>query len=122
MNQKRPVRRPVLREAELQPELAPLRRRGLLRGTLSLGALSLLTGCDLATHSGVDAALEAMLRFDDRIQAALFSRDRLVETYPASAITTPFRFNAFYPEWQVQTGDPTAWRFAVSGLVADKTP
>ncbi|HVE23367.1 MAG TPA: molybdopterin-dependent oxidoreductase, partial [Acidocella sp.] len=122
MNRKRPVLRPAISSAALQPELAPLRRRGLLRGTLSLGALSLLTGCDLSTHSGVDAALEAMLRFDDRVQAALFSRARLAETYPASAITTPYRFNAFYPEWEVQTVDATAWRLGVSGLVADKTP
>jgi DMSO/TMAO reductase YedYZ molybdopterin-dependent catalytic subunit len=122
MNRKRPVLRPAISSAALQPELAPLRRRGLLRGTLSLGALSLLTGCDLSTHSGVDAALEAMLRFDDRVQAALFSRARLAETYPASAITTPYRFNAFYPEWEVQTADATAWRLGVSGLVADKTP
>src|SRR5260221_7954755 len=64
----------------------------------------MLTGCDLSTHSGVDAALEAILRFDDRAQAALFSRQRLAETYPASAITRPFRFNAYYAEWQVRPG------------------
>jgi len=122
MKRQRPVLRPAIREADLQSELAPLRRLGLLRGALSLGSLSLLTGCDLSTHSGVDAALEAMLRFDDRVQAMLFSRTHLAETYPASAITNPFRFNAFYPEWEVQTVDPNAWRFAVSGLVTEKTP
>ena len=62
---------------------------------LSLGSLALLTGCDLSTHSGVDAALWAMLRFDDRVQAALFNPQRLAETYRASAITRPFRFNAY---------------------------
>jgi len=61
---------------------------------LSLGSLALLTGCDLSTHSGVDAALWAMLRFNDRVQAALFNPKRLAETQPASAITRPFRFNA----------------------------
>jgi len=113
--------RPIVTNADIQPELAKLRRRGLLRGALSLGALSLLTGCDLSTHSGVDAALEAMLRFDDTLQAKIFSKTRLAETYPASAITTPFRFNAFYAEWQVPVVDPTQWRFSVSGLVADKS-
>jgi len=58
-----------------------------LRNGLSLGSLALLTGCDLSTHSRVDAALWAMLRFDDRVQAALFNPQRLAETYPASAIT-----------------------------------
>jgi hypothetical protein len=62
---------------------------------LSLGALTLLTGCDLSTHSGVDAALSTILEFDDRVQAALFNPNRLAETYPASAITKPFRFNAY---------------------------
>ena len=47
------------------------------RNLLSLGALTLLTGCDLSTHSGVDAALWAMLGFNDRVQAALFNPHRL---------------------------------------------
>jgi DMSO/TMAO reductase YedYZ molybdopterin-dependent catalytic subunit len=113
--------RPIVTDADIQPELAKLRRRGVLRGGVSLGALSLLTGCDLSTHSGVDAALEAMLRFDDAVQAKIFSKTRLAETYPASAITTPFRFNAFYAQWQVPVVDPAQWRFRVSGLVADKS-
>jgi hypothetical protein len=57
--------------AEISPEVAKLSRRRLLRNGLSLGSLAQLTGCDLSTHSGVDAALWAMLRFDDRVQAAL---------------------------------------------------
>ena len=113
---------PAVALAEIKPDLARLRRRGLLRGGLSLGGLALLTGCDLSTHSGVDAALWAMLRFNDRVQAALFSRTRMAQTYPQSAITNPFRFNAYYPEWQVRTVDPADWRLSVAGLVADKTP
>ncbi|MDD2862131.1 MAG: molybdopterin-dependent oxidoreductase [Acidiphilium sp.] len=110
---------PIVRHDDLKPGFARLRRRGLLRGGFSLGALTLLTGCDLSTHSGVDAALEAMLRFDDRIQEALFDKSRLAETYPASAITHPFRFNAYYPEWQVRIVDPATWRLGVSGLVRE---
>ena len=72
--------KPAVSMAEIRPELERLHRRGFLRSALSLGAslgsLTLLTGCDLSTHSGVDAALEAILRFDDRVQAALFSRQR----------------------------------------------
>ena len=112
--------RPSVSAGDIKPDLDRLRRRGLLRGGLSLGSLALLTGCDLSTHSGVDAALWAMLRFNDRVQAALFSPARMAETYPASAITHPFRFNAYYPEWQVRQVDPAAWRLDVSGLVADK--
>ena len=116
------MNRPSVRASDIKPDLDRLRRRGLLRGSLSLGSLALLTGCDLSTHSGVDAALWAMLRFNDRVQAALFSPTRMAETYPASAITRPFRFNAYYPEWQVRQVDPAGWRLEVSGLVADKAP
>ena len=63
-----------------------------------------------------------MLRFNDRVQAALFNPARMAETYPASAITKPFRFNAYYPEWQVRSVDPADWHLGVSGLVSDKTP
>jgi DMSO/TMAO reductase YedYZ molybdopterin-dependent catalytic subunit len=113
-------KRPSVGAADIAPELARLHRRGFLKGALSLGSLALLTGCDLSTHSGVDAGLWGMLRFNDRVQAALFSPSRLAETYPASAITRPFRFNAYYPEWQVRSV-PAEWRLDVAGRVADKT-
>ena len=107
-------------EDEIRPELIRIGRRSALLRGLSLGGLAMLTGCDLSTHSGVDATLWAMLRFNDRVQAALFSRKRLALTYPVSAVTKPFRFNAYYEEWQV--GCNTDWRLELSGLVADRTP
>src|SRR6266566_9672415 len=112
---------PSVSLAEISPEVAKLSRRRLLLNGLSLGSLALLTGCDLSTHSGIDAALWAMLRFDDRVQSALYNPQRLAETYPASAITRPFRFNAYYQIWEVRPV-PENWRLAVTGLVADKTP
>lgn len=116
---------PAVSRAEIARELARLSRRGLLRQGLrqglTLGSLGLLTGCDLSTHSGIDAALWTMLRFNDRVQGALFSKRRLVETYPASAITKSFRFNAYYAVWQVRPV-PDNWRLAVAGRVADRTP
>ena len=115
----------VFDQAAVRAELASLQhrgllRRGLLRGGVSLGSLALLTGCDLGTHSGVNAALWSMLRFNDRVQAALFGPARLAETYPASAMTRPFRFNAYYPDWQVRPV-PDNWSLAVAGLVSDKS-
>ena len=106
---------------EIRPDLTRIGRRLALKLGLSLGSLALLTGCDLSTHSGVNAALWAMLQFNDRVQAALFSRTRLARTYPIGAVTTPYRFNAYYQEWQVRDV-PENWRLEVSGLVADKTP
>jgi DMSO/TMAO reductase YedYZ molybdopterin-dependent catalytic subunit len=111
----------VFEPAAVRAELASLHRRGLIRGGLSLGSLALLTGCDLGTHTGVNAALWSMLRFNDRVQAALFDPHRLAETYPASAVTKPFRFNAYYADWQVRPV-PDNWKFAVSGLVSDRSP
>jgi hypothetical protein len=69
--------KPAVRADEIRPELIRISRRRMLARGLSLGSLALLTGCDLSTHSGVDAALWTMLRFNDRVQAALFSRTRL---------------------------------------------
>ena len=53
----------------------------LLRGGLSLGALTMLTGCNLQDNDAVDRALFAMSRFNDRVQALLFDPDRLAPTY-----------------------------------------
>jgi len=97
-------------------------RRGLLRAGLSLGALAMLTGCDLQDGDHVDRVLWAMSRWNDRVQGWLFDPNRLARTYPASAITTPFPFNAFYPEDAVPEIDGESWKLEVSGLVADRTP
>ena len=100
-------------------------RRFALKGALSLGTVALLGGCnvgDLSTHEGIDRVLWTMLRFDDRVQAWLFNRRRLAATFPASQITRPARFNAFYPEYQVRTVDPASWRLEIGGLVADRRP
>lgn len=102
MNRFRQARiKPAVTEKEIRPELVKISRRTSLKRGLSLASLALLTGCDLPTNSEIDTVLWAMLRFDDRVQAAPFSRRRLVRTYPVSAVTNPYRFNAYYQEWQV---------------------
>jgi DMSO/TMAO reductase YedYZ molybdopterin-dependent catalytic subunit len=106
---------------EIRPELARISRRGLITRGLSLGGLALLSGCDLSTHSGVDEALWRVMRFDDRVQSRLFSRTRLAKTFPASAVTKPFRFNAYYEEYQVRETPPN-WRLELAGMIQDKAP
>ncbi|PPQ34797.1 molybdopterin-dependent oxidoreductase [Rhodopila globiformis] len=110
------------RLADHKPALARVERRLFLRQGLSLGALTLLTGCDLSQGDAVDRVLWAMSRWNDRVQAALFDPNKLAPTYKASAITKPFPFNAYYPESEVRTVDADAWRLRLSGLVADKRP
>ncbi|MBV8522868.1 MAG: molybdopterin-dependent oxidoreductase [Acetobacteraceae bacterium] len=116
----RTIRNPDL--TDQRPELVRLERRLLLRQGLSLGALTLLTGCNLHDGDAVDRVLWAMSRWNDRVQAALFNPNRLAPTYPESAITDPFPFNAYYSEAEIRTVDTAAWRLELSGLIADKRP
>jgi DMSO/TMAO reductase YedYZ molybdopterin-dependent catalytic subunit len=95
-------------------------RRLLLRHTLSLGAVSLLTGCNLEDDDAVDRVLWAMSRWNDRVQAALFSRARMAPTYNEADITDPFPFNAYYPPDQIRHVDGNTWRLEISGLVSER--
>ena len=65
-------------------------RRLFLRNTASLGALALLTGCDIVDGPSSEKALRVVSQFNDWVQARLFNPNRLAETYPESAITRPF--------------------------------
>lgn len=105
------------------PELRRVERRLLLRGGLSLGALTLLAGCDLSSDDSlIDRALWSMLRFNDRMQAALFNPNRLAATFTKANITRPFKFNAYYPASKIRTVNPAAWKMEVGGLVDDDKP
>lgn len=97
-------------------------RRLFLRGTLSIGALSLLTGCNLEDDDAVDRLLRAMSRWNDAVQAALFNPERMAPTYSEADITDPFPFNAYYPLDQVRHIDPSTWRLDVSGLASERRP
>jgi DMSO/TMAO reductase YedYZ molybdopterin-dependent catalytic subunit len=113
---------PRLRRADHITQIRKLERRLLLRGGLSLGAISLLSGCDLSTKDGLfDRMFWAMLRFNDRMQAALFDPNRLAATFRPDQITKPFRFNAYYPIGEVRPV-PAGWKLEVSGLVSDTSP
>ena len=59
-----------------------LARRRMMRGGLSLGALTLLTGCDLSNDDAVQRVLARFSEWNDRVQAALFSQNRLAPTFP----------------------------------------
>ena len=110
--------------AELRPAIQKLERRLFLRQALSIGALSMLAGCDLTADEpdAIDRMLLAMSRWNDKVQAALFDPNKLAPTYPESAITKPFPFNAFYGEARTPIVDGSTFKLEVSGLVADKTP
>src|ERR1700742_1230712 len=73
-------------------------RRLFLRGAASLGALTMLTGCDIVDGDSAERVLRKISEFNDGVQAWLFNPNKLAPTYPESAITKPFPFNAYYPE------------------------
>ena len=95
-------------------------RRFFLQRSLTLGGLSLLTGCAITDSESAETALMKMSRMNDKVQAWLFDPNRLAPTYPESMITRPFPFNAFYGEDEIPEVDADSFRLEVSGLVADK--
>ena len=105
-----------------QPMIRSLQRRGLLRGGLSLGALTMLTGCDVSDDSSIQSALRAVSGFNDRVQALLFDPNKLAPTYAEAEVLKPPRFNAYYDIEKVKPVDGSAWRLELAGLVADKRP
>jgi DMSO/TMAO reductase YedYZ molybdopterin-dependent catalytic subunit len=112
----------MIKLADHRRQLVNLERRLLLRSSLSVGALAMLSGCNLQDNDQVDKVLWSMSRWNDRVQAWLFDPNRLAPTYTARQVTTPFPFNAFYPEFDAPEVDGSTYRLEVSGLVGDKTP
>jgi DMSO/TMAO reductase YedYZ molybdopterin-dependent catalytic subunit len=114
----------VLGEARVRigREIVQPARRAFLQRTLTLGGLSLLTGCSISDNASVERALGAISRVNDRVQGLIFDPNQLAPTYPASMITRPFPFNAYYGEDEVRVVPEAGWQLELAGLVADKRP
>src|SRR3954447_22557235 len=97
-------------------------RRLFLRGAGSLGALTFLTGCDIIDSDAAEGALRYMSRFNDRVQAAIFNPHKLAPTFPESAITRPFPFNAYYSEDEAPEVDGATYKLEIDGRVDNKKP
>jgi DMSO/TMAO reductase YedYZ molybdopterin-dependent catalytic subunit len=102
------------------PAIASLERRLFLRQGLSLGALALLSGCELSGDESVQKVLTAMSRWNDRAQDWLFDPRRLAPEFAESRITTPFPFNAFYSEDEVIEVDGASYKLQLGGAIKDK--
>ena len=103
--------------AKLLPEPS---RRLFLRGAVSLGSLAMLTGCDIIDGPTAEDALRVVSRFNDRVQALLFSKTTLAPEFPESAITRPFPFNAYYSLDEAPDIDGDAYQLEIGGLVDNK--
>jgi DMSO/TMAO reductase YedYZ molybdopterin-dependent catalytic subunit len=129
-----PVRSPspsIFRSRERIPQTAleenaalvrDIDRRNLLRGAVSLGALSLLTGCDVKDSSTVRSMLLAVSAWNDRVQELIFRPNHLAPTFSESQVLKPPRFNAYYPIESVRPVDAATWRLELAGRIADKRP
>jgi DMSO/TMAO reductase YedYZ molybdopterin-dependent catalytic subunit len=108
------------RSRDAKPQLRAVERRLFMKQALSLGAVTMLAGCDLSDDDAVDRTLWAMSRWNDKVQAALFNPNRLAPEYPESAITDPFPFNAYYPESRAPQVDLATYKLEVSGRAGGK--
>jgi DMSO/TMAO reductase YedYZ molybdopterin-dependent catalytic subunit len=100
--------------------LENLERRLFLRQGLSLGALSLLAGCELTDSESVQRMLWAMSRWNDRAQGWLFDANRLAPEYPESRIVRPFRYNGYYPESEVPIIEASSYKLELAGMIENK--
>jgi DMSO/TMAO reductase YedYZ molybdopterin-dependent catalytic subunit len=105
-----------------RPLIRSLERRGLIRGGLSLGALTMLTGCDVDSSASIDKGLRLISAWNDRVQAALFDPTKLAPTYPKSMVLKPPKFNAYYDITELKPVDGQNWRLELAGRINDKRP
>jgi DMSO/TMAO reductase YedYZ molybdopterin-dependent catalytic subunit len=97
-----------------------LERRVFLKQSLSLGALSMLAGCDITNDDQVQRVLTGMSEWNDRAQAWLFDPKKLAPEYPENLIQSPFPFNAYYGEDEVKVVDETDYKLELGGLIKER--
>jgi DMSO/TMAO reductase YedYZ molybdopterin-dependent catalytic subunit len=100
--------------------IAEIDRRKILRGAVSLGALTMLTGCNVTDKNAVQAVLQAVSRFNDRVQELIFRPNHLVPTYTEAEVVKPPRFNAYYDVEDVRPLNGATWNLELGGLIDDK--
>jgi DMSO/TMAO reductase YedYZ molybdopterin-dependent catalytic subunit len=105
--------------AKLLPEPS---RRFFMRGAASLGALVMLSGCEIIDGDTSENVLRAISEFNDGAQALLFDPNTLAPEYPESMITRPFPFNAYYGVDDAPDVDGDKWQLEIGGRVDNKKP
>ncbi len=97
-------------------------RRKFLRNGMSLGALSLLTGCDISDNDTVQRVFASVSRWNNFVQAELFSGTRLAPVYPESMAVKDFRYNAWYHAGDAPALKAADYKLELAGQIANKTP
>ncbi|MGC1827855.1 MAG: molybdopterin-dependent oxidoreductase [Pseudolabrys sp.] len=99
-----------------------INRRNVLRGAVSLGALTFLTGCDVSENSQVQTVLRGVSAWNDKVQSLIFRPNHLAPTFSEAQVVKPPRFNAFYDIEDVKPVDGKTWKLELSGLIENKKP
>src|SRR3989440_10089031 len=99
-----------------------INRRGLLRGAISLGALTMLTGCNVTHTDAVQSVLRRISQFNDRVQELMFRPNHLAPTFPESMVVKPPRFNAYYDIEDIAPVDVASWKLELAGKIENKKP
>jgi DMSO/TMAO reductase YedYZ molybdopterin-dependent catalytic subunit len=102
--------------------VAEIDRRKILRGAVSLGALTMLTGCDVTDHDAVQAVLRSVSSFNDGVQQVIFRPNHLAPTFTEAEVVKPPRFNAYYEITEVKPVDAATWKLELAGLIQDRRP
>jgi DMSO/TMAO reductase YedYZ molybdopterin-dependent catalytic subunit len=102
--------------------IARIDRRNVLRGSLSLGALTLLGGCDVTDTDTMQKVLTAVSAWNDRAQAFLFDPNHLAPTFSEAEVLKPPRYNGVYGIADFPPVDMAKWKLELGGLISDKRP
>jgi DMSO/TMAO reductase YedYZ molybdopterin-dependent catalytic subunit len=97
-------------------------RRNVLRGALSLGALTFLTGCSVSEDDQVQKALRAVSSWNDKVQGLIFRPNHLAPTFSEAEVVKPPRFNAYYGIEDLEPVDGSKWKLELSGRIENKRP
>jgi DMSO/TMAO reductase YedYZ molybdopterin-dependent catalytic subunit len=97
-------------------------RRKILGGGLSLGALTMLTGCDVTRRNSVQRVLKTVSEWNDRAQALLFRPNHLAPSFRPDQVVKPPRFNAYYDVEDLAPVNGDTWKLELAGLISDKRP
>jgi DMSO/TMAO reductase YedYZ molybdopterin-dependent catalytic subunit len=99
-----------------------INRRNLLRGTVSLGALTMLTGCSVSDTNAVQTVLRAVSAMNDGVQELIFRPNHLAPTYSEDQVVKPPRFNAYYDIEDVKPVNGQTWKLELAGMIENKAP
>jgi DMSO/TMAO reductase YedYZ molybdopterin-dependent catalytic subunit len=123
-NNKKPkiILAPVKSMFERPKYLVDIDRRRFLRNGMSLGALTLLTGCDISDNDVVQQMFARVTRWNTFVQEELFSGAKLAPEYPESMAVKDFRYNAWYEAPLAPVIKAADYKLELTGLIADKRP